>query len=403
MARSLARSSTRVETTKEGGRGPGRDRSMEAFGHPARVCVARITVVRAVYGGMGVRCMCRGCENLYRMRVRAHGDGVGWSMGRVLGGRGCVRPTDRSTDRGLATPPHLSLIDHSLFQSIDRSLDRSITQSIDRIEIDRSMNRHQTRGDVAIAMRARRGVAALVRAHASARDVRSPQHAASVTAAAAAARGVGDGTTMRPIIARGLSGDSARGTRFSARKIVKGLTRRALYDVVRDVGAYHEFVPFCKGSRVTPRETWRVARARAEDGETTSVDGREYFEADLEIGFTVFNEKYTSAVTCEAPRMVQARSVKSGLFENMTTTWRFTPLDGDEDEEDEDGRAKGDDAKAREVTDGGVIVDFEIDFQVRDPMHAAAVSMVFDDVANSQINAFEKRCKQLALNAARKT
>ena len=264
------------------------------------------------------------------------------------------------------------------------------------------MNRHQTRGDVAIAMRARRGVAALVRAHASARDVRSPQHAASVTAAAAAARGVGDGATMRPIIARGLSGDSARGTRFSARKIVKGLTRRALYDVVRDVGAYHEFVPFCKGSRVTPRETWR-ARARAEDGETTSVDGREYFEADLEIGFTVFNEKYTSAVTCEAPRMVQARSVKSGLFENMTTTWRFTPLDGDEDEEDEDGRAKGDDAKAREVTDGGVIVDFEIDFQVRDPMHAAAVSMVFDDVANSQINAFEKRCKQLALNAARKT
>ena len=258
-------------------------------------------------------------------------------------------------------------------------------------------------------MRARRGVAALVRAHASARDARSLQHAEVVVteaAAAAAARGVGDGTTMRsgaratmrPIIARGLSGDSARGTRFSARKIVKGLTRRALYDVVRDVGAYHEFVPFCKGSRVTPRETWRA------DGETTtSVDGREYFEADLEIGFTVFNEKYTSAVTCEAPRMVQARSVKSGLFENMTTTWRFTPLDGDEDEDDEGGHAKGDDAKAREVTGGGVIVDFEIDFHVRDPMHAAAVSMVFDDVAKSQINAFEKRCKQLALNAARKT
>ena len=182
---------------------------------------------------------------------------------------------------------------------------------------------------------------------------------------------------------------------------MKGLTRRALYDVVRDVGAYHEFVPFCRGSRVTPRETWRATAPAAR-----STEDAEYFEADLEIGFTVFNEKYTSAVTCEAPRMVQARSVKSGLFENMTTTWRFTPLDGDEGDEDDDvagGHAKGDDAKAREVTDGGVIVDFEIDFQVRDPMHAAAVSMVFDDVANSQINAFEKRCKQLALNAARKT
>ncbi len=120
----------------EGGRGPGRDRSMEAFGHPARVCVARITVVRAVYGGMGVRCMCRGCENLYRMRVRAHGDGVGWSMGRVWGGRGCVRPTDRSTDRGLATPPHLSLIDHSLNRSIDHSIDRSLNRSIESRSID---------------------------------------------------------------------------------------------------------------------------------------------------------------------------------------------------------------------------------------------------------------------------
>lgn len=356
--------------------------------------------------------MRRGCENLYRIAIaRAHGDGVGWSMGRgAYGvGRGCVRPTDRPTDRGLAPPPHLSSTISSMNRSLNRLSDRSIEIEIDR-SIDHSIS-HQTRGDVAIAMRARRGVAALVRAHASARDVRSPHQQHRFAAAAAAvgddarcgARMMRSGAGITPIIARGLSGDSARGTRFSARKIVKGLTRRALYDVVRDVGAYHEFVPFCKGSRVTPRETWRVARAREEDGETTSVDGREYFEADLEIGFTVFNEKYTSAVTCEAPRMVQARSVKSGLFENMTTTWRFTPLDGDEDEDEEGGHAKGDDAKAREVTGGGVIVDFEIDFHVRDPMHAAAVSMVFDDVAKSQINAFEKRCKQLALNAARKT
>lgn len=252
------------------------------------------------------------------------------------------------------------------------------------------------------AMRRAVAVAARVARRVEASDAsrRWPREAAVAAVGDDARAGAGRRSGAGTARARGTASSAARGTRFSARKIVKGLTRRALYDVVRDVGAYCEFVPFCKGSRVTPRETWR-ARARDEDAET--ADGREYFEADLEIGFTVFNEKYTSAVTCEAPRMVQARSVKSGLFENMTTTWRFTPLDGDEDEEDEDGRAKGDDAKAREVTDGGVIVDFEIDFQVRDPMHAAAVSMVFDDVANSQINAFEKRCKQLALNAARKT
>jgi coenzyme Q-binding protein COQ10 len=204
------------------------------------------------------------------------------------------------------------------------------------------------------------------------------------------------------------SSSSSSSTRFSARRIVRGITRRALYDVVRDVGKYHEFVPFCKGSAVTPRDAW-TERARAEDAESS---GREYFEAELEIGFTMFREKYTSAVTCEAPRMVEARSVRSGLFEKMTTTWRFTPLDGEDDDDDDDDDGGGMSSTQTTTTtkgdiapldiDGGVIVDFEIDFQVRDPMHAAAVRVVFDDVAKSQIQAFEKRCKHLALTAARK-
>ena len=205
-------------------------------------------------------------------------------------------------------------------------------------------------------------------------------------------------------------GGGGSSTRFSARRIVRGITRRALYDVVRDVGKYHEFVPFCKGSAVTPRDAW-TERARAEDAESS---GREYFEAELEIGFTMFREKYTSAVTCEAPRMVEARSVRSGLFEKMTTTWRFTPLDGEDAAADDDDDDAGGMSSTQTTTtttkgdiapldiDGGVIVDFEIDFQVRDPMHAAAVRVVFDDVAKSQIQAFEKRCKHLALTAARK-
>ena len=41
----------------------------------------------------------------------------------------------------------------------------------------------------------------------------------------------------------------------------------------------------------------------------------------------------------------------------------------------------------------GVVVDFEIDFEVNDPVHAAAVSVVFKDVASAQISAFEKRVR----------
>jgi coenzyme Q-binding protein COQ10 len=150
---------------------------------------------------------------------------------------------------------------------------------------------------------------------------------------------------------------------------------------VADVDSYAAFVPFCAGARRTPRERWGRERERE-----ALARGEEYFEADLEIGFKLFNEKYTSAVTCARPERVTATSVSSGLFRSMTTTWKFSPLDDDEDEDPVTG-----------LPAEGVIVDFEIDFEVKDPMHAAAVSVVFDDVARSQIQAFEKRCRQLAL------
>ena len=218
-------------------------------------------------------------------------------------------------------------------------------------------------------------------------------------AATRAARAVGPtratpGATLgraREVATRGDDGDGRNGDgdgdegarrRFSARRIVKGIARDALCDAVADVDNYPAFVPFCAGARRTPRERWGRERERE-----ALARGEEYFEADLEIGFKIFSERYTSAVTCERPRRVTARSVSSGLFESMTTTWTFTPLDGEE----EDG---GD---SEIPSSDGVIVDFEIDFAVRDPMHAAAVGVVFDDVARSQIQAFEKRCRQLAL------
>ncbi len=180
--------------------------------------------------------------------------------------------------------------------------------------------------------------------------------------------------------------------RYKARKIVRGMTREALCDVVADVDSYASFVPFCASAAVTPRETWEVARER-----DATTRGEEYFEADLEIGFKVFSERYTSAVTCARPERVTARSVSSGLFKSMTTTWRFQNLS---DAASEEGEGEEDDGLGLPASDG-VVVDFEIDFEVNDPVHAAAVSVVFKDVASAQISAFEKRVRSLALAAMR--
>ena len=90
----------------------------------------------------------------------------------------------------------------------------------------------------------------------------------------------------------------------------------------------------CPFARPPP---WRLAGVGSRARENATTRGEEYFEADLEIGFKVFSERYTSAVTCARPERVTARSVSSGLFKSMTTTWRFQNLS---DAASEEGRRR---------------------------------------------------------------
>jgi coenzyme Q-binding protein COQ10 len=80
-----------------------------------------------------------------------------------------------------------------------------------------------------------------------------------------------------------------------------------LFAVVADVDRYQEFVPFCAGSRVLRR----TSHTR--------------FEAELEIGFRLFNERYVSDVSLVPGESVTAEAVRTpgGLFERLVSTWRF--------------------------------------------------------------------------------
>ncbi len=74
--------------------------------------------------------------------------------------------------------------------------------------------------------------------------------------------------------------------------------------------------------------------------------------------------------------------------EKMKTVWRFREL---EEEEEEDVN----DVENRKKKNVSTVVDFEIAFKVKSSAHAAALSVFFEDVANTQIQAFEKRCRSL--------
>ena len=173
--------------------------------------------------------------------------------------------------------------------------------------------------------------------------------------------------------------------KFSSRKIVRDVAPAELFAIVADVNKYHEFLPFCRRSKVTHE-----------------ID-KDRFEAELEIGFKVFNERYTSRVTLDRPRKVTAEDKSNeedgggALFEKMKTVWRFRELEEEEEEDvnDVESRKENEEKLTRQKKNVSTVVDFEIAFKVKSSAHAAALSVFFEDVANTQIQAFEKRCRSL--------
>ena len=158
--------------------------------------------------------------------------------------------------------------------------------------------------------------------------------------------------------------DAMRERVFSSSKLVRHPPEK-LFQVVADVARYEEFVPFCASSRVL-----RVLTPTR-------------FEAELEIGFKVFSERYVSDVTLEedpatgekkvTATAIPPREDDDGLFQRLVSTWRFKP-----------GRAPDETAVA-----------FDLDFKVNSVVHSQAVALAFEEVSRLQIGAFERRCDEL--------
>ena len=94
---------------------------------------------------------------------------------------------------------------------------------------------------------------------------------------------------------------------FSSSKTVQH-SPEDIFAVVADVDRYREFVPFC-------------ARGPGCSGEPS----HSRFEAELEIGFRLFNGLYVSGVSLVPGESVTAEAVSTpgGLFERLVSTWRF--------------------------------------------------------------------------------
>lgn len=131
-----------------------------------------------------------------------------------------------------------------------------------------------------------------------------------------------------------------------------------MYDLVADVERYPEFLPWNSAARI---------RSRA-PGE----GGSEVIEADLVISFKVFRERFGSRVTLwpEARRI--DTEYLDGPFRHMRSAWAF-----------------------RDLPEGGCEVDFNVDFEFRNPILQRVVGVVFGEAMGRIVRAFEDRARAL--------
>lgn len=130
---------------------------------------------------------------------------------------------------------------------------------------------------------------------------------------------------------------------------------RQLFDMVADIEAYPEFLPWCKAARILQRDTKVIL-------------------AELLISFKVFRESYTSRVELiegDGSYEIQVQEVK-GPFSYLNNRWKFIP-----------------------DVDGGTVLTFDIDFEFRSKMLGSAIGVMFDQATLKMVSAFEVRAREL--------
>lgn len=125
-----------------------------------------------------------------------------------------------------------------------------------------------------------------------------------------------------------------------------------MYRLVADVSSYHEFLPWCGGSRVLENDA---------DGLTASID----------IAYRGVRKSFTTRNVLHPEHRIDIRLIQ-GPFSHLQGSWFFEPLD-------EEGSK--------------VLLDLEFGFSNR--LLGMAVGPVFSQIANNLVNAFLRRARQV--------
>ena len=127
---------------------------------------------------------------------------------------------------------------------------------------------------------------------------------------------------------------------------------QAMYDIVTDIEAYPEFLPWCTGSRVISRQGSIV-------------------EAELQIAKAGFKHSFaTRNLNEEGTRVVV--SLLNGPFSSLDGVWHFIPLRED----------------ASKIT-------LDLEFEMNGLLSNLAFGAVFNQICNTMVTSFTDRAKQI--------
>ncbi len=125
-----------------------------------------------------------------------------------------------------------------------------------------------------------------------------------------------------------------------------------MFDLVDDIKAYPEFLPWCDAAEELSRDEDEVT-------------------ASLSLAYSGINKTFATRNRMQANKMIEMRLLE-GPFKTLQGYWRFEPLG-----------------------ESGCKVSLDLEFEFSNKLVGMAVGPVFSQVANTLVDAFCKRAEEV--------
>lgn len=168
-----------------------------------------------------------------------------------------------------------------------------------------------------------------------------------------------------------------------------------LFRIIQDVDQYSKFLPLCTYSQVLKTSSSTT------NNNTSSLsqddDDPRSFKADLTVGFPpFFEETYTSLVHVVPETLtIETKSIQSTLFDSLQSRWKLNKVHLNHNSNNNINRDEEEQEEPTATSTIGCHIDFVVTMAVSDPVIIATLDQVLREVAERQVDAFDRRCQQV--------